>query len=313
MRKINLKEKIKNFREWQRRPFVPAPLPDVEHECANCHDLYKGAFCPRCGQSAKIGRYSLKTAFKNFIDVWGLGNRGMFRAIRDLILRPGYMIRDYLGGMQMSYFPPFKMFFLLAALSLAVANGVNIKGKTFSEEEEKKPTEQVSVKEEQSEEKTTTSVSLDSDNNSTTKLTPKQIKFLKNIPRRILYSIERFDEKFPNIVTLLLLMILSGGLYLFFRHCPNIPDLRYSEFFVALVYSNNMYSIYTITFYFLCLPTLVKLSIFLLVIPLKQMSGYSWWQTILRFLVAGAVMFVLVILLLTLFIIGLILIVKMVR
>lgn len=74
-----------------------------------------------------------------------------------------------------------------------------------------------------------------------------------------------------------------------------------------------MYSIYTITFYFLCLPTLVKLSIFLLVIPLKQMSGYSWWQTILRFLVAGAVMFVLVILLLTLFIIGLILIVKMIR
>ncbi len=312
MRKINLKEKIKNFREWQRRPFVPAPLPDVEHECANCHDLYKGAFCPRCGQSAKIGRYSLKTAFKNFIDVWGLGNRGMFRAIRDLILRPGYMIRDYLGGMQMSYFPPFKMFFLLAALSLVVANGMNIKGKTFSDEEilsepETEIVEQIET------EKNVDTVTYSEDKKSTSELTSGQREFLRNIPRRIIKSIERFDEKFPNIVTLLLLMILSGGLYLFFRHCPNIPDLRYSEFFVALVYSNNMYSIYTITFYFLCLPTLVRLSIFLLVIPLKQMSGYSWWQTILRFLVAGAVMFVLVILLLTLFIIGLILIVKMVR
>lgn len=312
MRKINLKEKIKNFREWQRRPFVPAPLPDVEHECANCHDHYKGAFCPRCGQSAKIGRYSLKTAFKNFIDVWGLGNRGMFRAIRDLILRPGYMIRDYLGGMQMSYFPPFKMFFLLAALSLAVANGMNIKGKTFSDEEilsepETEIVEQIET------EKNVDTVTYSEDKKSTSELTSGQREFLRNIPRRIIKSIERFDEKFPNIVTLVLLMILSGGLYLFFRHCPNIPDLRYSEFFVALVYSNNMYSIYTITFYFLCLPTLVRLSIFLLVIPLKQMSGYSWWQTILRFLVAGAVMFVLVILLLTLFIIGLILIVKMVR
>lgn len=312
MRKINLKEKIKNFREWQRRPFVPAPLPDVERECANCHDLYKGAFCPRCGQSAKIGRYSLKTAFKNFIDVWGLGNRGMFRAIRDLILRPGYMIRDYLGGMQMSYFPPFKMFFLLAALSLVVANGVNIKGKTFSEEEILSEPE-TEIVEQTETEKNVDTVSYSEDKKSTSELTSEQREFLRNIPRRIINSIERFDEKFPNIVTLLLLMILSGGLYLFFRHCPNIPDLRYSEFFVALVYSNNMYSIYTITFYFLCLPTLVKLSIFLLVIPLKQMSGYSWWQTILRFLVAGAVMFVLVILLLTLFIIGLILIVKMVR
>lgn len=312
MRKINLKEKINNFREWQRRPFVPAPLPDVEHECANCHDLYKGAFCPRCGQSAKIGRYSLKTAFKNFIDVWGLGNRGMFRAIRDLILRPGYMIRDYLGGMQMSYFPPFKMFFLLAALSLAVANGMNIKGKTFSDEEILSEPE-TEIVEQTKTEKNVDTVTYSEDKKSTSELTSEQREFLRNIPRRIINSIERFDEKFPNIVTLLLLMILSGGLYLFFRHCPNIPDLRYSEFFVALVYSNNMYSIYTITFYFLCLPTLVKLSIFLLVIPLKQMSGYSWWQTILRFLVAGAVMFVLVILLLTLFIIGLILIVKMVR
>lgn len=312
MRKINLKEKIKNFREWQQRPFVPAPLPDVEHECANCHDLYKGAFCPRCGQSAKIGRYSLKTAFKNFIDVWGLGNRGMFRAIRDLILRPGYMIRDYLGGMQMSYFPPFKMFFLLAALSLAVANGMNIKGKTFSDEEILSEPE-TEIVEQTETEKNVDTVTYSEDKKSTSELTSEQREFLRNIPRRIINSIERFDEKFPNIVTLLLLMILSGGLYLFFRHCPNIPDLRYSEFFVALVYSNNMYSIYTITFYFLCLPTLVRLSIFLLVIPLKQMSGYSWWQTILRFLVAGAVMFVLVILLLTLFIIGLILIVKMVR
>ena len=52
-------------------------------------------------------------AFLNFLDVWGLGNRGMFRTIRDLVLRPGYMIRDYLKGMQMAYFPPFNMFFLL--------------------------------------------------------------------------------------------------------------------------------------------------------------------------------------------------------
>ncbi len=312
MRKINLKEKIKNFREWQRRPFVPAPLPDVEHECANCHDLYKGAFCPRCGQSAKIGRYSLKTAFKNFIDVWGLGNRGMFRTIRDLTLRPGYMIRDYLGGMQMSYFPPFKMFFLLAALSLAVANGMNIKGKTFSDEEILSEPE-TEIVEQTETEKNVDTVTYSEDKKSTSELTSEQREFLRNIPRRIINSIERFDEKFPNILTLLFLMSLSSGLFLFFRHCPNIPDLRYSEFFVALVYSNNMYSIYSVIFYFLCLPTLARLSIFILVIPLKQMSGYSWWQTILRFVVAGTAMFLLLILMLILFVIGMILVVKMIR
>ena len=43
--------------------------------------------------------------------------------MRDMLLRPGYMIRDYLNGMQAGYFSPFKMFFLLATLSLLVENG----------------------------------------------------------------------------------------------------------------------------------------------------------------------------------------------
>lgn len=87
--------------------------------------------CPRCGQSAKIGRYSFKKAFLLFLDVWGLGNRGMFRTLRDLLLRPGFLIRDYISGMQMAYFPPFKLLFLLTALYLVVDSGVNLKDRNF--------------------------------------------------------------------------------------------------------------------------------------------------------------------------------------
>ncbi len=47
---------------------------------------------PPCGQSARIGRYSFRKAALLFLDVWGLGNRGLFRTLRDLLLRPGYMI-----------------------------------------------------------------------------------------------------------------------------------------------------------------------------------------------------------------------------
>ena len=125
---MNLKEKYRVFKEWQQRPYQVAPLTREEHTCATCGTSYQGNYCPRCGQSSRIGRYSVKTAFLLFLDVWGLGNRGMFRTIRDLLLRPGYMIRDYLGGMQMAYFPPFKMFFLLATLSILVNGGLNIKG-----------------------------------------------------------------------------------------------------------------------------------------------------------------------------------------
>ena len=114
------------FRIWQRRPHELAPLKEEQHVCASCGTSFDGNYCPRCGQSAKIGRFSFKKALLLFLDVWGLGNRGMFRSIRDLMLRPGYMIRDYIGGMQTAYFPPFKMFFLLAALSLVIEHGFNL-------------------------------------------------------------------------------------------------------------------------------------------------------------------------------------------
>ena len=125
---MNLKEKYREFKEWQLRPYQVAPLIPQEHTCATCGTTFQGNYCPRCGQSARIGRYSLKSAFLLFLDVWGLGNRSMFRSVRDLLLRPGYMIRDYLSGMQMAYFPPFKMYFLLIALSMIVDSGFNIKG-----------------------------------------------------------------------------------------------------------------------------------------------------------------------------------------
>ncbi len=129
-----LKTKYRQFKAWQKQPYQVAPMSHESHQCATCGTRFEGNYCPRCGQSASVGIYSFKKAFLLFLDVWGLGNRGMFRTIRDLLLRPGYMIRDYLQGMQMAYFPPFKMFFLLIALSLLVSSGFNIKGENRLEQ-----------------------------------------------------------------------------------------------------------------------------------------------------------------------------------
>ena len=136
-----LKDRYSRYREWKQHPHQVAPLSEEQHECGTCGTHYAGNYCPRCGQSARIGRYSFKNAFLLYLDVWGLGNRGMFRSIRDLLLRPGYMIRDYLRGMQMAYFPPFKMFFLLSALSLLIDSGLNIQGINRIEQQKKESEE----------------------------------------------------------------------------------------------------------------------------------------------------------------------------
>lgn len=130
----NIAEKWKKFCEWQQRPYQLAPMSEEHHRCFTCGQEYQGNFCPHCGQSARIGRYSFKDALLLFFNVWGMGNRSMFRTLRDLILRPGYMIRDYISGMQMDYHPPFKLLFFLTALLLVVDSGFNLKGENHSEE-----------------------------------------------------------------------------------------------------------------------------------------------------------------------------------
>ena len=311
-----INERWRAFRQWQQMPYQVAPLSNEQHTCPTCGTQYEGNYCPRCGQSARVGRYSFKNMFKLFLDVWGLGNRSMFRSLRDLILRPGYMIRDYLKGMQMAYFPPFKMFFLLTTFSIIVSSGLNLKGEnklakenvetevTISEDAtddsraESEASQDVndgsSVESETSqdvndESRAESEASQDVNDDS------QKMKDLDNKARAKLKKytdfIVDFQEKFPNIFSLFGLALLSGFLYIFFRRCPAIPDLRYSEFMVALVYTSNMYTLYSTTLDFLCIDyglSLVSLALTLL--PLKQLSGFKWWRIICYILLASILM-----------------------
>ena len=60
---IKQKEKYRQFKKWQHQPHEVAPLAEEMHECATCGTHFEGNYCPRCGQSAQIGRYSFKKAF----------------------------------------------------------------------------------------------------------------------------------------------------------------------------------------------------------------------------------------------------------
>ena len=294
------REKINRFKAWRERPRQIAPMTQEEHECLNCHDHYTGRFCPRCGQAATTSRFSMKVAAENFADAYGMGERGMFRTMRDLLLRPGYLILDYLRGMRVSYFAPFKMFFLLFAISTLVTHGFNIKGQRVYDDTES-VAEALKSDEELADGETVTTGTDDLE------IDGKPVKVsdrTKAFFHKLFDKIERFEKRFPSINMLIVLMIVSGFLYLFFRHCPKIPDLRYAEFFMVLLYTANMYTIYSIVFDFFCLSNLSSLSIFLTLIPLKQMSGFSWGRTILKTVAAFLILVALLILLIFLVVYG---------
>ena len=256
----DLVEKWKAFCEWQRRPSHIPQMVEEHHRCGTCGQEFQGNYCPCCGQSAKIGRYSFKNALLLFLDVWGMGNRGMFRTLRDLILRPGYLIRDYISGMQMAYFPPFKLLFLLTALLLIVDSGVNLKGENnlaAYHETTVKTGNSFAKKDKQKE--TTRDKRWD----------------------RVIVKCREFRESNPAFFWVALLFVLSLPLYLFFRKSPNIPDLRYSELLIALVYIWGMHDIYEIvlTFFGVYNSPIDEASLLLSIIPLKQLSGFKWWRT----------------------------------
>ena len=263
------KGRYRKFVEWQQRPYQVTQKSAEHHCCCTCGDEYQGNYCPRCGQSARIGRYSFKNALLLFLDVWGMGNRGMFRTLRDLILRPGYMIRDYLSGMQMAYFPPFKLLFLLVAFNMIVQSGFNLDGKDVDDEEIVIKVNRESVAEKNS--------------------------------KKVLTEDERYDEEYkhfvakfmefqdtnPAIFWLLILSIFSVPLYVLFRKSPNIPDMRFSELLVALVYTYDMMLIYQFVLGFFRIPSELFLCTSLLpIIPMKQLSGFPWWRSILNVLLA---------------------------
>ena len=237
-----------------------------------------------------------------FLDVWAIGNRSMLRSLRDLMLRPGYMIRDYLSGMRSAYFPPFKMFFLLAAFSLIVEYGFDL---GLSDDKKATPTEQTaavpadSLKESTAQAKQTAAVPADSlkkdsvrQPSKAEKVADKLLEVGKKfeeaskdskkmdtpIVNAVVYTIKALNklwDKNPSVFALLTLMLLSLPMYLFLRHSPNVPDLRYSEFVVVLVYTANVYSIYSIIGDLLGSVVIQLFAVFMIIVTLNQFSGYS--------------------------------------
>jgi hypothetical protein len=204
--------------------------------------------------------------------------------------------------MQMAYFPPFKMFFLLIAFLVLVNSGFNIRmmntlEKTSTSKQLKKGFDHSFNinKEDNIDKKSLSEVAIDD----TLNITGKSIPVKKNENSDILklngkeYSLKFFNniKKIYNwvvdndtLLQFLLLLVLSGPMYFFFRKNKKFPDVRYSEFFVSMVYITNMMTIIDIIggFFLPGNSSVTILASALSIIPLKQLYGYSYSKTLFK-------------------------------
>lgn len=307
------------FRLWQRRPHRVAPMSEQTSRCACCGTEFTGNFCPRCGQAAGVERFSFKQALSLFLDVFDVNNRSIFRTFRDLLLRPGYMARDYVKGMQAAYFSPFKLFFMLATASLIVdqivdkeaeeddAVSVSAEAKDDASADAVSDNDSVtltmadsvskSVSKEQAEPAGEESVEPAGEENSEStdkdladKGESRKSKMRKAVDT-LVDTISDISDENPAILSLLALVLFSLPLFLFFRRSPAFPGLRFPEFMVAQICSYNVLTVYSMLGNLLDLSLLQILSYVAALVALKQFTGCSKRRIAFAFFVAGIVAF----------------------
>ena len=87
--------------------------------------------------------------------------------------------------------------------------------------------------------------------------------------------ISKFADDNPALFTLILLVLFSLSLFVFFRHCPRYPNLRFSEFVAVLICSYNTYTLFMIIGTLLDSTIIKIIAILMLLVSLHQFSGYS--------------------------------------
>lgn len=109
-----IKERYERFIQWQKKPCDYEFASNEEQHCNNCGHSFKGNYCPYCSQKAGEGDINWHSVRKSVMDVWGLGSRSLPNTVWQLLLRPGYLISDYISGKRQVSFPPVKMLFIVS-------------------------------------------------------------------------------------------------------------------------------------------------------------------------------------------------------
>ena len=84
--------------------------------CKNCFATGNGNYCNNCGSIYLVKRISLSSITKEMVHTFSHFDKGFLFTLKQLLVRPGTMQRDYLDGQRSKNQKPFAMFFLCATL-----------------------------------------------------------------------------------------------------------------------------------------------------------------------------------------------------
>jgi len=87
-----------------------------ESRCLNCNAVLGGDYCADCGQHVKHHVHSTRELFGELIEDLIHADHRVWRTLKPLLLRPGWLTVEYLRGRRVYYTPPFRLYIVLSLL-----------------------------------------------------------------------------------------------------------------------------------------------------------------------------------------------------
>ena len=92
--------------------------------CLNCNYVVENRFCPNCGQENSNTRKTFHHLFIHFLEDLTHYENAFWKTIKNLLLKPASLTKEYLSGKRLSYLAPVRLyifisfvtFFLIAVL-----------------------------------------------------------------------------------------------------------------------------------------------------------------------------------------------------
>lgn len=99
-------------------------------ECKNCGHTFEGKFCNNCGQKANIHRLTIKHYLHDALHTFTHLDTGILYLIKELLIRPGEVVKEYIGGARQKYFSPMQFLILGIGISTFLSITFQLMGPT---------------------------------------------------------------------------------------------------------------------------------------------------------------------------------------
>ena len=82
--------------------------------CLNCNYVVEKRFCPNCGQENTDTRKTFHHLFIHFFEDLTHYENSFWKTIKNLVLRPASLTKEYLSGKRMSYLAPIRLYIFIS-------------------------------------------------------------------------------------------------------------------------------------------------------------------------------------------------------